>query len=298
LGYKPKTKSRIMSTENTTSVVAFTSSVITKDVLLQKVKASVAMLPTGTCFVAGVTKVKDFEGKHQMMLEIVQAKDLRVKDGIKRKENMTGGFMLGDSRFSVEGDRTVRVWMLLTVQGYVKTFPQLNSQLNGTELYNRVGGLIKTATSEEVLCILTAFDEMITPSGLTVKPSLCVTQYSDPMHLPAAISKILNIEASLRSTQQEKSLEGMMMYTGSGDKRERLVDEYGNQVYEMIELTYVDQIGVTDKNLPIYEVEPNKIIVKQPFSVYEAGIKSIQENKPAANFNIKEGMGQLTDLIA
>jgi hypothetical protein len=275
-------------------VKGLTSSVVSKEQLLVKVKKAVKRLPVSTCFVAGVTKVKSFEGKHQMMLEIVQSKDLRAKGGKKRKENMTAAFVSGDSRFSTDGDRTVRIWKLLNVEGYEKSFPQLAEQLSGEELHDQVGDLVKTETREDVLCILTPFNKMTTPSGRTVKPTLSVVQYSDPEHLPTAVSKILAIDEEDRSMAQEKSLEGFMMYSGIGEARERLVDEDGNQVYEIIDITYVELIEGTEE----YEAEENTIIVKQPLSVYQAGIKEKKSNpeKKSAK-SPKENMEQLSDLI-
>lgn len=221
-----------------------TTIVVSREKLQDKISKAVEILPIGTCFVSGISKVKGLDGKHQMMINIVQSKNLKTNEN---KEYIENRITLGDISFK-GNSRTVEVWMLLTIEGYEKTFPQLSSKISGKDLY----GLVAKLKSEEVLLLLLPFNQMTRPSGKICIPTLEVKQYSneDNPLFPQELAKILAKKEDERTTRQVEKLKSARMKTKEG---ELLVDQYGRQVYELIELTNGEDENVFVKKMLIDE---------------------------------------------
>lgn len=241
--------------------------VVTRETLKTNVQKAMTKVPEGTMFVAGVRKIKDYAGTHQMMLEVVQLKDLKAAG---RKESIVSNLNTGDTRFSASL-RTIRVWLKMTIEGYEKTFPQLAEQISGEELHKQVG----TLGEDDVLSIFTLFDKIALLDGSLVRPTIAVKQYSDrhATDFPSRIAKILDTVEKDRTPRQDEDLKGLTMRSKD---QELLVDGFGNQVYELTELTYGE--------------EDNRTVSKMPVSEYvklTSGIKAVA----------KAGLGQILDLV-
>lgn len=210
--------------------------VITREQLKETVNEALA-LPTvksGDLFIAGVTKAKDYNGKHQMILEIVQSR--------KQVSNIE------DSRYK-PSTRALRVWVKITPEGFDYLFHSLTirdkNPLTGAELQEKT----KTLQGKEILGVFTKI-KTINIEGQEEIPTISVKQYSAKAGLPKRISDILNIEEDKRTEAQISDLKSMMITT---ENEEALVDEYGNQVYEINIFTYGDDEDIYLKKIPISE---------------------------------------------
>jgi hypothetical protein len=208
------------------------TAVVSREELKDAVNEALA-LPTvksGDLFIAGVTKAKDHNGQHQMILEIVQS-----KKQVGRKVNLLQVLNMGDSRFK-PSTRALRVWYKITPEGFDHLFHALTVKTAGTEL---TGAELqkKTATlkGKEILAIFTKI-KSITVDGEEEIPTISIKQYSSEGGLPKRIQTILDIEEDERTESQIADLKSMSMVTTEDE--DPLVDENGDQVYEINEFTY------------------------------------------------------------
>lgn len=249
--------------------IAIEPKVITREVLKDKVKEAVALpnVKNGTVFIAGVTKVKDHNGVHQMMLEVVQKKQLNAT----AKVNILAALNAGDDRFRANA-RTLRVWLKITEKGFDDIFNSVN--ITGKELHEKTKDLQKG----EVLMTFARIP-FINVEGEEQIPTIAVKQYSAENGLPNSIQKVLDIAEEERSEDQDAFLKGLEMRTNDD---EALVDEYGNQVYEMNSLTYGE--------------EENILIRKMPISEYLKAQKDNKKRNPApSSEEIKNDFSGLTE---
>lgn len=184
----------------------------------------------GDLFIAGVTKVKEHNGEHQMMLEIVQSKNLRGG-----KPSVLQLLNAGDDRFKANS-RSVRVWLKITKKGFDNVFAPMKDKLTGQELHE----LTKELQPKQVLAVFTRV-LAIEVEGEEVRPTIAVRQYSAEHGLPERIKKILAVASEERSDAQVADLDSLAKMTKEG---EALVDHYGNQVYEINELTFGEDENV------------------------------------------------------
>jgi hypothetical protein len=192
------------------------------------------VVKSGQVFIAGVTKGKDYNGKPRMILEIVQSK--------KQVANSE------DSKF--KSTKPVRVWFKATKEGFDYLFHSLTvrdkNRLTGAELQEKTAKL----QGKEILGVFTKI-KTINVEGEEEIPTISVKQYSAEAGLPKKISDILNTEEDERTEAQIADLKLMTMVTI--DEQETLVDEYGNQVYEINTFTYGDDEDIYLKKMPISE---------------------------------------------
>jgi len=210
--------------------------VISREELKETINQALS-LPTvksGDLFIAGVIKAKDYNGKHQMILEIVQSK--------KQIANIE------DSRFKSTSPK--RVWVKITPEGFDYLFHSLTvrakNPLTGAELQEKT----KTLQGKEILGVFSRI-KTINVEGQEEIPTISVKQYSLEAGLPKRISDILNIEEDERTETQIADLKSMAMV--STDEQEDLVDECRNQVYEINTFTYGDDEDIYLKKMPISE---------------------------------------------
>lgn len=209
---------------------------------LKALVAEALALPTvkdGDLFIAGVTKVKDYKGTHQMMLEIVQKKNLRGG-----KTNLLQVLNLGDDRFRASsGSR--RVWLKITEKGFDSIFAPISDKVTGAELVEKSGALV----GKEILGVFTRVNE-ISVDGEIERPTISVKQYSAENGLPSRIQKIMDMDPDTRSEADDAELENLAMQTAEG---EPLVDAHGNQVFEINEFTYGEDVNVIIAKMPLNE---------------------------------------------
>ncbi len=222
----------------------FKTAVVSRESLKTSVQKAMTLVPTGTIFVAGVGKIKDYQGTHQMRLEIVQLKNLKVPD---TKGNLLDTLDIRNNKFTVN-NRAIRVWLKKTIEGYEKMFPQLAEQISGLELHKQVGEL----KDDEVLSIFSPFNKIKLSDGSEQIPTISVRQYanSDISKLPYRIANILNTLPENRTTKQDEDLKRLSKMSKRGEK---LVDEYGSQIYEINEFTYGDDENILIYSMPISE---------------------------------------------
>lgn len=222
------------------------TSIVSKETLEKKVQQALEIISVGTIFISGIQKIKVGEVTHQMIVEILQLKDLDVAR---------------DSSLS-EYERCVRVSLRMTKEGYEITFPQVVNHISGEELYKRVGQL----QDEMVLSIFTAFNEIRLKNETLslVKPTIAVRQYSDrrDSNFPPRIAAILDINEVDRTEKQCEELKATLMKSKDG---ERLVDVFGRQVYEITKFTYE---------------EDDIIISKMPLSQHSTYIFNMKSSLP------------------
>ena len=225
--------------------------IISREQLKETVNEALA-LPTvksGDLFIAGVTKAKDHDGKHQMILEIVQSKK---KSG--QKANLLQLANLGDSRFK-PSTRALRVWVKITPEGFDYLFHSLTvrakNPLTGAELQEKTAKL----QGKEILGVFSRI-KTINVEGEEEVPTISVKQYSLEAGLPKRISAILNTEEEERTEAQVADLKSMTMVTT--DEQEALVDEHGNQVYEINAFTYGEDEDVIIPKMTISAFEAKK----------------------------------------
>lgn len=249
------------------------TAVAKREALKKNVNKAMTIVPTDTIFVAGIRKIKDFEGTHQMMLEVVQLKNLKVPNA---KENP----LIRINKFTVN-TRTIRVWLKMTTEGYEKMFPQFAGQISGLELHKQVGEL----KDDEVLSIFTPFNKITLPDGSEQIPTISVKQYSnsDITKLPNRIAKILNTLPENRTTKQDEDLKGLSMMNEGG---ERLVDEFGYQIYEMNEFTYGDDENILIYSMPISEF--NKRVKQKSTETTRVYISKYSFEKLCKKLDVKE----------
>jgi len=234
-----------METETVTKKAnKITAKVVSRETLKERVKDAIAMpeIKSGTVFIAGVTKAKDHKGQHQMMLEVVQKKQLNAQS----KVNLLSALNAGDDRFRAN-TRTLRVWLKITQAGFDAIFAGIG--ITGAEIQEKTANL----TREETLMTF-ARVRTILVEGEEEIPTISVKQYSAENGLPNRIQKILDIDESDRSEDQDAELKGLAMRLND----EPLVDEFGNQVYELNELTYGDEENILIKKMPLSEYKKSK----------------------------------------
>lgn len=225
-----------------------TPKVVTRKQLTETVKEAIAneKVKANTVFIAGVTKAKEYKGVHQMMLEVVQKKRLAQQGKI----SVTSAANAGDDRFGAN-TRTVRVWMKVTERGFNNIFKTV--AITGEQLQE----LTKDLKKEEVLHCFARIP-YIEIEGEREVPTISIKQYSAEGGLPNRIQKILDIEESERTDDQDKDLKGLEMRLND----EPLVDTYGNQVYELNELTYGEEENIIIKKMPLSEYKKAKTSAK------------------------------------
>ena len=200
----------------------------------------------GDLFIVGVTKAKKHNGEHQMILEIVQKKNI-----ISEKSTALSVLKVEDDRFN-KNARDYKVWLKITKKGFDSVFTSLvnhsnpDRKLTGDELHGKTASL----KPKEVLLVLSKI-KSVTIEGEEVRPTINVKQYSSEFGLAKQIQIILDIEPDDRSEQQDLVLETLSMKTAEG---EPFVDRYGNQVYEVNEFSFGE--------------DENTIISKMPISKY------------------------------
>lgn len=231
--------------ENTTEKVEkkatkITPKVISRETLKEKVKEAIAHpeVKAGTVFIAGVTKARDYNGVHQMMLEFVQKKQLNQS----AKVNILSALNAGDDRFKAN-TRTLRVWLKITAKGFDNIFKEIG--ITGEEIQEKTKDLKKDQT-----LMTFARVRSINVEGENEVPTISVKQYSAENGLPNRIQKILDVEEEDRTEDQDAELKGLAMRTNDD---EPLVDEFGNQVYELNELTYGDDENILIRKMPLSE---------------------------------------------
>ena len=205
----------------------------------------------GDLFIAGVTKVKDYNGEHQMMLEIVQSKNLRGS-----KPSVLQALNIGDDRFKANS-RALRVWLKMTQKGFDSVFAPMKDKITGKELYEKTA----TLQPKEILGVFSRVLK-IEIEGEEVRPTISVKQFSAHLGLPERVKKILAVDVEERSDAQIADLEGLAMRTNDG---EALVDQYGNQIYEINELTF----GEDDNTLIAKMTESDFISASKRASISE-----------------------------
>jgi hypothetical protein len=224
--------------------------VISRETLKEKVREAVAHpdVKAGTVFIAGVTKARDYNGTHQMMLEVVQKKQLNQA----QKINLLSALNAGDDRFRANS-RTLRVWLKITPAGFNNIFASMG--ITGEDIQEKTKDLKK----DQVLMTF-ARVRTINVEGEEEIPTISVKQYSAEGGLPNRIQKILDIEEEDRTEDQDADLKGLSMRTNDD---EPLVDEFGNQVYELNELTYGEEENVLIRKMPLSEYKKIKKTVKK-----------------------------------
>lgn len=199
----------------------------------------------GDLFISGVTKAKEHNGIHQMILEIVQLKNTRGG-----KPNVLTALNMGDDRFRANA-RPYRLWLKITEKGFDNVFKELKNhkdpdrQLTGAELQEKT----KNLKGKEILAVFSRV-KTITIEGEEVRPTINVKQFSAELGLPNKIQKILDIEPDSRTENQDLELESYAMQTAEG---EPLVDRYGNQVYEVNELSFGEDDNLIISKMPLVE---------------------------------------------
>lgn len=237
------------------------TTVVSREELKDAVNQALA-LPTvksGDLFIAGVTKAKNYNGQHQMILEIVQSKKNQ-----SRKVNLVALANLGDSRFKPSA-RALRVWVKITPEGFDYLFHSLTvrpgNELTGAELQEKTASL----QNKEILAVFTKIKSIMV-EGEEEIPTISVKQYSLEAGLPKRISDILNTEEDERTEAQVADLESMTMVTT--EDKEALVDEFGNQVYEINAFTYGEDedIYIPKMTISAFEAKEAKPRVVAPKS--------------------------------
>lgn len=213
------------------------TTVVSREELKEAVNQALA-LPTvksGELFIAGVSKAKDHKGAHQMIMEIVQSNILADNTVDSRHERNT---------------RASRVWVKITPEGFDYLFHSLTvrkgNELTGAELQEKTAGL----KNKEILAVFTKIKSIMV-EGEEETPTISVKQYSAEAGFPKKISDILNTEENERTEAQIADLKLMTMVTT--DEQETLVDEFGNQVYEINTFTYGDDEDIYLKKMPLSE---------------------------------------------
>lgn len=203
-----------------------TTKIVTKEVLKKKVEEAIAHpdIKSKTVFIAGVSRTKDYNGAHQMILQVVQKK-----------------------QFYKANIRALHVWLKITPKGFNSVFRGLG--ITGKQIQKLTEDLKK----EQALMIF-ARVRTINVEGDEEVPTISVKQYSAENGLPNRIQKILDIEEDERTEEQDNELKSLAMRT---NEDEPLVDEFGNQVYELNELTYGDDDDHFIKKMPLNEYKKN-----------------------------------------
>lgn len=106
-------------------------------------------------------------------------------------------------------------------------------------------------------------------------PTIAVKQYSIEAGLPKSISKILAIEEEERTEAQIAELKSITMVTT--EDREPLVDEFGNQVYEINTFTYGE-----DEDIYIDKT------TLSAFEAKKANPKNTMKEEYSASYNLVE----------
>ena len=240
---------------------------VLKDLVAKTVKEP--KIAVGSLFLAGVSRAKDYKGKAQMMLEIVQKKNLR--SGSNNRVNLMALANAGDDRFN-SGIRAVRVWMKVTAEGFNNLFPEFS--VKGEEIEK----LVQTLAKDETVMI---FGEKIKAINIgeekPVVPYIRVVQFSEGTNdgLPEKLLDILEKDESQVTEDEAAYVNGLRMQTSGG---EAIVDDFGNQVYETTMLSYGE--------------EDNIIIPKQLLSDFEAKKAKAERNQK------KEGIENMIASLA
>jgi hypothetical protein len=202
--------------------------VVKRATLKEKIKEAIAHpdVKVGTVFIAGVTIEKHFNRVPQMIMELVQKRQLNT----------------GDDKFR---GKTIglHVWMKITPAGFNAIFTGIG--ITGKEIQEKTAELTREQTLMTFAKVRTILVE-----GEEEVPTISVKQYSAENGLPNRIQKILDIEESERSADLDADLKRFEMRT---NEDEPLVDEFGNQVYQFNELTYGDDDHIFIKKFPLSE---------------------------------------------
>jgi hypothetical protein len=260
-----------METKEKKAATKIPAKVIKRETLKEKVKEAIAdvRVKAGTLFIAGVTKAREHNGTHQMMLEVVQKKQLNPTG----KTNLLSLANLGDDRFRAN-TRTVRVWIKITAAGFDHLFENIG--ITGAEIQEKTAPLKKDET-----LMTFARVKSIMVEGVEETPTISIKQYSAENGLPNRIQKILDIEESERTEEQDADLAGLAMMLND----EPLVDEFGNQVYELNELTYGEEDNILIKKMPLSEY-------KKAHGIAKKATKAITSNKEE---EVEDAIGSLID---
>jgi hypothetical protein len=232
---------------------------VLKDLVAKTVKEP--KIAVGSLFLAGVSRAKDYKGRAQMMLEIVQKKNLRSGSS---KVNIMALANIGDERFN-SGVRAVRVWLKVTAEGFDTLFPEFS---------------VKGAAIEELVQKL-AKDETVMIFGEKIKainigeetpavPYVRVVQFSEGTNdgLPEKLTDILEKDENAVTEEEAAYVNGLRMQTAEGVA---IVDDFGNQVYETTMLSYGE--------------EDNIIISKQLLTDFEAKKARAEKAKSKEDVN-------------
>lgn len=208
--------------------VKIPAKVILRTTLKEKIKEAIAdpRVKAGTLFIAGITKEKDKNGIHQIMMEVVQKIQLNTRED-KFKTNPIALY----------------VWIKITAPGFDSLFKNIG--ITGKEIQEKS----VTLTKEQSLMLFARVKTILVDDEEEV-PAISIKQYSAENGLPNRIQKILDLEESERSEDQNTELKKYAMRTNEG---EPLVDDFGNQVYQLNELTYGDADHIFIKKMPLSE---------------------------------------------
>jgi hypothetical protein len=202
--------------------------------------------------IASVSRENGNNRHSYMYIEVFQKKripdcEINLTTVCPKEENLNiySGIILVRKKFKV----TIKEFDYLF---YSLTENLAGYELSGSELYEKT----KNINNNEILTVFAKIKTIMVDGEIEI-PTISIKQYSIKNGLHKNIKKILDIDEVNRTASQIEELNSMILVN---KERDCMVDEYGNQVYQLREFTYSDKElkyndieGVYLKKIPISE---------------------------------------------